>query len=764
MMSAWALSVVVGLAGAADESAKPDLAAYESAKASAGRDAEAQVRLALWCESRGMAAERTTHLMRAVLIDPENARARGLLGQVKHDGRWLRPADVARAIEESPAQQALLREYLDRRATAGDDADTQYKLALWCEEKGLTQPMVAHLRRVVQLDPGREGAWRRLGFRKAGDRWVDPEAEAALKAEREVQAKADRAWKPRLETLRTALGGKNREKRDEVRAAVAAVADPRAVPMLWRVFARGGDERRQSAVVEAFGRIEGPGAATALAMLALSSPHAAIRSDAAVLLQRRDPREFAAMLAASIRDEVKYKVKPVEGPGSRGELLVEGEAANVRRLYTPLDRAAVQPGDEVWRDEDGKLVANRPFGPAMLAPVVTPRAIAARMLGLPVEVRRPDPDAAGSEETVDPATGLLMPYGWGGAIDADVYVPTYAPIDRGAVAATLEKAGVPSGLSRTVAGQASDPRAFAAGQAALALYGGGVALDSLQGDTLRPIFRQSVQMPVERMAAEARESAVIARERLARDVATIEAYNAPIRQVNERAVTILKAVSGEDRGDDREKWMGWVLDLQGYGQPLKARTSPPAEIVEQVPLGFQPQAFPVPSAAVVGYRIGPSCFAGGTPVRTLQGDRPIEQVRPGDQVLTQDTTTGRLAYRPVVEVMHNPPNWTYAIDLGKETVHPTGIHRFWKAGHGWVMARDVKAGDRLRTIGGTVEVVSTIKGEEVQPVFNLLLSGGDNYCVGTLGVIAHDNGFVDPVAAPFDGVPATAELVATSKP
>ena len=48
----------------------------------------------------------------------------------------------------------------------------------------------------------------------------------------------------------------------------------------------------------------------------------------------------------------------------------------------------------------------------------------------------------------------------------------------------------------------------------------------------------------------------------------------------------------------------------------------------------------------------------------------------------------------------------------------TGIHRLWKAGQGWVMARDLKAGDRLRTIGGIAEVRS-VEPDRVQPVFNL---------------------------------------------
>src|SRR4051794_34781639 len=57
----------------------PDRAAYEVANASVGRDAAAHVGLALWCEARGLKAEGRKHLALAVLIDPKNAVARGLL-------------------------------------------------------------------------------------------------------------------------------------------------------------------------------------------------------------------------------------------------------------------------------------------------------------------------------------------------------------------------------------------------------------------------------------------------------------------------------------------------------------------------------------------------------------------------------------------------------------------------------------------------------------------------------------------------------------
>ena len=149
----------------------------------------------------------------------------------------------------------------------------------------------------------------------------------------------------------------------------------------------------------------------------------------------------------------------------------------------------------------------------------------------------------------------------------------------------------------------------------------------------------------------------------------------------------------------------------------------------------------------------PFLLCRGNLVRTLDGIRPIESIREGDPVLTQNTTTGALGYQPVVAVYHNPPNATFRIELGNESVVATGIHRFWKAGQGWAMARDLKPGDRLRTIGGIAQV-KAVEPDKVQPVFNLQIADGDNFFVGDQGVLAHDNSIVSPTEKPFDGVPA----------
>ena len=119
---------------------------------------------------------------------------------------------------------------------------------------------------------------------------------------------------------------------------MAEVTDPRAVPMIWTTFITG-SERLQLAAVQMLGQIDGPVASTSLAALAVFNPSGQVRGRAIQTLIRRDPRDVVDRLIGMVRKPFKYQVRLVNGPGSPGELFVEGEKFNVRRLYTmtPVD-------------------------------------------------------------------------------------------------------------------------------------------------------------------------------------------------------------------------------------------------------------------------------------------------------------------------------------------------------------------------------------------------------------------------------------------
>jgi hypothetical protein len=266
---------------------------------------------------------------------------------------------------------------------------------------------------------------------------------------------------------------------------------------------------------------------------------------------------------------------------------------------------------------------------------------------------------------------------------------------------------------------------------------------------------QSLFLSAEEMAAQrdiaiaqalvqAQRATNIAQQQMVNDVAAIEATNAVIRQTNDRALPVLNDVTGQDLGESADSWRKWWTDHQGYPYEVSGNASAYKPTYQQSFLSTQ--------TSMINLQ---SCFGAGTPVRTLDGPRQIETIRVGDQLLTQDTKTGALSFQPVVAVFHNKPAPTFRIKLGDEAIVATGIHRFWKAGKGWTMARDLKPGDSIRTVGGTANVDS-VETESVQPVFNLEVASGRSFFVGSQGMLVHDNTLAETVPHPFDASPSLA--------
>lgn len=732
MIHALVIAAVMALpTGAESTGPTPsNLAAYKEAKAGVGRDADAHVRLALWCEARGLNAERTKHLTIATLIDPAHATARGLLGMVQYKGKWFSPDVVAKKIQADPDQQARIREYLERRVKAADKADDQMKLAAWCDQNDLNDQATAHYYRAVQLDPGRELAWKHLGYKKEKGRWVKPEQVAAAKEMIELQTKANKHWKPMLEKLRTGLSSRSAAEREKAQAALNEIKEPAAVPAVWAVFAQG-NAKHQEVAVKLFGQIDAPSASQALALLAVSGRSADVRRESVVILKRRDPRDFVEVLIAMIRKPIEYEVRHKAGPASPGELLVKGSERNLSRVYTHLapPSFAMRPSDSIILDANGLPVLSRYLGSNS-----TP------INNWSVNVTGMDRNAV--------EQGILS----GAAAPVNALKQQIAAQQQQKFAAAGLPAGVGAQLSQAVAGA----------QVPYSVSRSGLTDGPVLNATESIVRNVYMYIPIGQMQAEAQQSAEISRQRLAADVQQIEAYNSSVRTTNRTARQVLTDSTGTDLGENPESWRPWVASLMGVAL---VTTGPTDEEVptdtEEIPSGRPSYVRPAIVERSVGVSMNLSsapvyhhhCFAAGTPVRTADGPRPIETLKSGDRVLTQNTTTGRMAFSPVLNPIHNPPNETLKIqfeDQGKSVV-ATGIHRFWKVGQGWAMARDLNPGDVLRAIGGTAKVRS-IESDRKQPVFNLRVAEGESFFVGDLGILAHDNSLVNPTDKPFDRV------------
>jgi hypothetical protein len=226
----------------------------------------------------------------------------------------------------------------------------------------LKNQATAHFHQALRLDPSREVAWKHLGYRKAGGRWQRPELLAAAKAEGQEHQKANKHWKPILEKLRTNLKSKDKARRAEAEKALTQITDRRALPMVWSPLGLG-DAALQEIAVQVLAQIDDPSAARALVLLGVLSGSGDVRGRVIGSLRRRDPREFASMLIEMIQQPIAYGVKPVRGPGQRGELLIKGQgtAANLKRLCSSPAGPSItpQPGDRVSLDENGLPVIVR---------------------------------------------------------------------------------------------------------------------------------------------------------------------------------------------------------------------------------------------------------------------------------------------------------------------------------------------------------------------------------------------------------------------
>ena len=595
-----------------------------------------------------MSSERMKHLALAVLHDPSNAMARGLMGLVAYKGKWGSPEEVGRKIQDDPAYRKLIDEYLERRAKAAHGADAQMKLAAWCEQVGLKAQAIAHYNVVVQLDPSREQAWRRLGYKKSGSRWVRPEEAESAKREAERQRHANTHWRSRLEKIRDGLGAKDPARRARAERAIDEVTDPRAVPMIWAVLIAGSNRaiaRRRRADARPDRRAVGLGRA---GHPERPAARGTARARAAETLMRRDPRDIVGRLISLIRKPFNYKIRPADQPGSVGELFVEGETFDVRRVYR------LRP---VGLDQ----IPAEAFAP-----------LATTATGVPLH-----PDIANFRQVAQATARASF-----GPLIGSIRDP-----DGELVAQVLASNNLP---------------------------------DSTRRDRQMAAIRQDVQA---------------LRQRLAEDVQSVEMINSQIKAVNNRVLPIVTAMTGKDLGAEPQKWKAWWTDQQGYAFQAASTTSKPTftEIVEL--------------SELVGLA---RMLRRGHPGPHHRRARAIESIQVGDRLLAQDTSTGALGFQPVLAVHHTKMAGTVRVTFdGAEPLIATGIHRFWKAGQGWAMARDLKSGDRIRALGAVVEVKS-VDAAASQPVYNLDVARDHTFLVGKKGLLVHDADFVQPVLEPFD--------------
>src|SRR5262249_7866819 len=127
-----------------------------------------------------------------------------------------------------------------------------------------------------------------------------------------------------------------------------------------------------------------------------------------------------------------------------------------------------------------------------------------------------------------------------------------------------------------------------------------------------------------------------------------------------------------------------------------------------------------------------TCFAPGTPLRTPGGWRYIEDIRPGDLVLSRDEfdCEGPVEAKTVEEVFRREGLLWY-VDVNGRRIRTTGEHPVFVAGKGWVPCHDLRVGDRLATESGAWVAVEAVEDTGLwSVVYNLRVADHHTYFVG----------------------------------
>jgi hypothetical protein len=137
---------------------------------------------------------------------------------------------------------------------------------------------------------------------------------------------------------------------------------------------------------------------------------------------------------------------------------------------------------------------------------------------------------------------------------------------------------------------------------------------------------------------------------------------------------------------------------------------------------------------------GRSCFVAGTVV--LMADKtqkPIEQIRVNDLVLSRHETTGAMGARRVTKVFVHDVDATLnmTLDTG-QTIGTTEAHRFALAAGGFCAARSIAVGTRLCTDESFAQVAGRQTVATPSRVYNLAVEEYHSYFVGPDHVCVHN--------------------------
>ena len=135
------------------------------------------------------------------------------------------------------------------------------------------------------------------------------------------------------------------------------------------------------------------------------------------------------------------------------------------------------------------------------------------------------------------------------------------------------------------------------------------------------------------------------------------------------------------------------------------------------------------------------CFVEGTLVSTEDGLKAIGIIQVGNYVWSQNIQTGEIALKQVVNVFINETDVLVNIYVDDTIIRATETHPFWVEEKGWVSAKELTSGDRLRLQSGEIIQLDKIEInilEEPIKVYNFEVEDWHTYFVSSESILVHN--------------------------
>ncbi|HEU4835621.1 MAG TPA: polymorphic toxin-type HINT domain-containing protein [Pyrinomonadaceae bacterium] len=152
-------------------------------------------------------------------------------------------------------------------------------------------------------------------------------------------------------------------------------------------------------------------------------------------------------------------------------------------------------------------------------------------------------------------------------------------------------------------------------------------------------------------------------------------------------------------------------------------------------------------------RVG--CFVAGTLVQTAGGCKVIEDLVPGDEVVSLDVISGDQQRQKVARTFVRTVPVVIEIGLSGEVITCSPEHPFWVKDRGWRKAGALATGTELVRLDGEDASVQAIERREgTFDVFNIEVDGSHTYCVSDLGILVHNKAMrigpnIEPISDGF---------------